>query len=216
MSDEPKESKVRRQPKQARSQEMVKAIQEACMRILTEEGTGALNTNRIAEVAGVNIASLYRYFPNKDAIVADVYERQLAMEASMLDALHLRAEEIDALSLEGTIRLLVDTYSEHRLRLLNLHQDFYRRHSHELDLADRMNDRYAQSWLAQSETWLVSVLERNRPRLGIDDVSRAAFLVLRALGGIMNAVVKDKPALLEQRAFRDDVVRMLIRYLSSD
>src|SRR5262245_39905095 len=54
----------RRRPKQARSQAIVKAIQEACLRILKEEGPDAVNTNRIAEVAGVNIASVYRYFPN--------------------------------------------------------------------------------------------------------------------------------------------------------
>jgi AcrR family transcriptional regulator len=206
-------SKPRRRPKQARSQQIVKAIQEACLRILTEEGPDAVNTNRIAEVAGVNIASLYRYFPNKDAIMAEVYERQLAIEAAMLDALHLRAAEIDALPLDGTVRLLVETYAEHRLRLLGLHEDFYRRHHHEFDLADRLNDRYAQSWLAQSEVWLGSVLERHRADVRVEDIPRACFLILRALGGIMNAAIKHNPAMIRDRAFRDDVTQMLLRYV---
>jgi AcrR family transcriptional regulator len=203
----------RRRPKQARSQEIVKAIQGACLRILTEEGPDAVNTNRIAEVAGVNIASVYRYFPNKDAIVAEIYERQLAIESEILDALHLRAAEIDALPLEGTVRLLVETYAEHRLRLVRLHGDFYRRHSHEFDLGDRKNDRYAQSWHAQSQAWLGGALEKQRATLRVTDVRRACFLVLSALHGIMNAAVKSRPERLADAAFRGEVVDMLLRYL---
>jgi AcrR family transcriptional regulator len=212
MTDDPV-SRPRRKPKQARSQQIVLAIEEACVRILTEEGPDAVNTNRIAEVAGVNIASVYRYFPNKDAIMAEVYERQLAMEGAMLDALHLRSDEIDALPLEGTIRLLVETYAEHRLRLLRLHEEFYRRHHHAFNLADRQNDRHARSWGAQSQAWLASVLERHRSELAVSDVPQACFLVLRALLGIMNAAVTERPESLGDGRFRDDVVRMLIRYL---
>jgi len=203
----------RRRPKQARSHEIVKAIREACLRILTEEGPDAVSTNRIAEVAGVNIASVYRYFPNKEAIMAQIYEQELAHEAELLDALHLRAAEIDALPLEGSVRLLVETYAEHRLRLVRLHGDFYRRHSQEFDLADRRNDRYAQSWQSQSQAWLAGVLAKERATLAIEDVGRASFLVLSALHGIMSAAVKSKPESLGDAAFRDDVVRMLLRYL---
>jgi AcrR family transcriptional regulator len=203
----------RRLPKQARSREIVKAIEEACLRILAEHGPDALNTNRIADVAGVNIASVYRYFPNKDAILAELYEKQLAMEGSMLDALHERAAEIDALPLEGTIRLLVQTYAEHRTRLLGLHQEFYRRHHHELDLAKRRSDRYGHSWHTQSQVWLGAVLERHRAELGVADVARAGFLVLGALQGIVSAAVKERPESLGNVEFREDVTRMLLRYV---
>jgi AcrR family transcriptional regulator len=205
--------KPRRRPKQARSAEIVKAIEEACVRILGAEGPEALTTNRIAEVAGVNIASLYRYFPNKDAILAELYERRLATEAAALDGLHDRAAEIDALSLEATMALLVDTYAEHRARLLALHGDFYRRHARELDLGDRTNTRYARSWRQQSAAWLATVLERHRASIGVEDVPRACFLILAALQGIMGAAVVARPESLADAAFRADVARMLLRYL---
>lgn len=203
----------RRRPKQARSQQIVKAIQEACARILAAEGPGAVNTNRIAEVAGVNIASVYRYFPNKDAILAEIYERQLELEAATLDALHAQAAEIDALPLEGTLGLLVDVYAEHRLRLLRLHADFYRRHHDAFDLAERASDRYAHSWQKQSSVWLGGVLALHARELRIVDVPRAAFIVLSALRGIMDAAVKQRPAELAEGPFRADVVRLLERYL---
>ena len=48
---------------------MVDTILQAAARVLAEEGLGRATTNRIAEVAGVSIGSLYQYFPNKLAIV---------------------------------------------------------------------------------------------------------------------------------------------------
>ncbi len=205
--------KPRRRPQQARSQEIVKAIEEASARILAREGAAALTTNRIAEVAGVNIASVYRYFPNKDAILAELYERQLALEGATLDALHARAAEIDALPLEGTLRLLVDVYVEHRLRLLHLHEEFYRRHQEAFDLADRSSERYAHSWQKQSAVWLGGVLAARAGELRVGDVGRASFVVFSALRGVIDAAVKQRPGDLAMGEFRDDVVRLLERYL---
>jgi AcrR family transcriptional regulator len=48
---------------------------DATARILAEDGFEAVNTNRVAEVAGVSIGSLYQYFPNKGALVGAVAVR---------------------------------------------------------------------------------------------------------------------------------------------
>ena len=39
---------------------------------------------RIAEVSGAAVGSIYQYFPNKDAIVAMLYERVLDQESEEL------------------------------------------------------------------------------------------------------------------------------------
>jgi AcrR family transcriptional regulator len=59
----------RKQPKQARSTELVAAILEAAAHILAKEGAARFTTARVAEKAGVSIGSLYQYFPNKAAIL---------------------------------------------------------------------------------------------------------------------------------------------------
>lgn len=72
---------MKKVPRQARSKATVDAIIQACAHILAQSGYRALNTNTVAEVAGVSIGSVYEYFPGKEAIVAamarDLLERNL-------------------------------------------------------------------------------------------------------------------------------------------
>ena len=59
----------RKQPKQARSTELVAAILDAAVQVLAKEGAQRFTTARVAERAGVSVGSLYQYFPNKAAIL---------------------------------------------------------------------------------------------------------------------------------------------------
>lgn len=68
----------RKLPTQARAQRTYRAILEAGARILERHGYEALTTNHVAELAGVGIASLYEYFPNKHALVAEIVRHVLA------------------------------------------------------------------------------------------------------------------------------------------
>ncbi|WP_371442512.1 TetR family transcriptional regulator [Pandoraea sp. ISTKB] len=60
---------LRKQPKQARSSELVAAILEAAIQVLAKEGAQRFTTARVAERAGVSVGSVYQYFPNKAAIL---------------------------------------------------------------------------------------------------------------------------------------------------
>lgn len=68
----------RKQPKQNRSAFMVETILQAATRVLSKESLAGFNTNRVAEVAGISVGSLYQYFPNKSALVAALLEREHA------------------------------------------------------------------------------------------------------------------------------------------
>ena len=59
----------RKQPRQARSTELVAAILEAAIQVLAKEGAPRFTTARVAEKAGVSVGSIYQYFPNKAAIL---------------------------------------------------------------------------------------------------------------------------------------------------
>jgi AcrR family transcriptional regulator len=59
----------RKQPKQARSTELVSSILAAAAQVLAQQGAHRFTTGRVAEKAGVSVGSLYQYFPNKAAIL---------------------------------------------------------------------------------------------------------------------------------------------------
>jgi AcrR family transcriptional regulator len=73
----------RKRPAQRRSKETVRAVIEAAARILARDGYERTNVNRVADLAGVSVGSLYQYFPSKEALVAavarDLAERTIAI-----------------------------------------------------------------------------------------------------------------------------------------
>jgi AcrR family transcriptional regulator len=61
---------------QERAKMTVDAILQATTYILKRQGHEGLTTNKIAEKAGVNIASLYQYFPNKESILFSLHKSE--------------------------------------------------------------------------------------------------------------------------------------------
>ncbi|SFF26108.1 transcriptional regulator, TetR family [Fontimonas thermophila] len=97
------ELQAKKRPRQARAQATFDAIVQACARVLAEEGYAAVTTNRVAELAGVSIGSLYEYFPNKQAIVASALARAMREIVEEVGA-SLRV----AVALEGQPRAGID------------------------------------------------------------------------------------------------------------
>ncbi len=54
---------------QARSRERLRRVLDAADEVLITQGAGSFTTNRIAQAAGIPVGSVYRYFPDKEAIV---------------------------------------------------------------------------------------------------------------------------------------------------
>src|SRR6516164_11651196 len=66
-----------RKPKQRRACQTVDAVLHAVVRVLKRDGFRSVTTNRIAEVAGVSIGSVYQYFPDKQAIFVALHKRHI-------------------------------------------------------------------------------------------------------------------------------------------
>jgi AcrR family transcriptional regulator len=76
---------TRRTPRQSRSRQTVEAVLAAVPLVLKRHGAGSTTTNRIAEVAGVSIGSLYQYFPDKESVFIALHERHVRDVRNVLD-----------------------------------------------------------------------------------------------------------------------------------
>jgi AcrR family transcriptional regulator len=80
---------TRKQPQQARSQDLVAAILTAAIQVLETEGVPRFTTARVAERAGVSVGSIYQYFPNKASILfrlqTDEWQQTSALLRSILE-----------------------------------------------------------------------------------------------------------------------------------
>ena len=82
----------RKQPRQARSTELVAAILEAAVQVLAKEGAQRFTTARVAEKAGVSVGSVYQYFPNKAAILFRLQSDEWRQTTNLLRAI---LEDVD-------------------------------------------------------------------------------------------------------------------------
>ena len=71
------QKKLLKAPRQKRSRERVQLILAATRSQLEQDGIRALSTNSIAARAKIPVSSIYQYFPDKEAVLAAVYEEYL-------------------------------------------------------------------------------------------------------------------------------------------
>ena len=76
--DLPERLQLRGKPKQKRTREAYNRILDAAIDLAYEQGLANINTNMIAERAELDIASLYRIFPNKESIFYWAADRLLS------------------------------------------------------------------------------------------------------------------------------------------
>lgn len=73
----PSELRPRKLPTQQRARDLVDKILDTTALLLDEVGIDGLTTNLIADRAEIRVSSIYRYFPNKHAILVALWERMI-------------------------------------------------------------------------------------------------------------------------------------------
>ena len=98
------------QPQQRRARQTRQRILDATLELLEESGIEKISTNLIASRAGVNIASLYKYFPDKHAILHELAQ-SFGQQQSDLICAYLVSIDIES-SIESVCGGLVDAVIE--------------------------------------------------------------------------------------------------------
>ena len=77
----------------------VEALLKAAESVFSEHGFAAATMSEIAARAGALVGSLYRFFPDKDALADALFERYLALAGEAYDTAEARAADMDAVAL---------------------------------------------------------------------------------------------------------------------
>ena len=188
---------ARKHPGQRRSEATVEAILEATARLLGTRGYEGTTTNRIAELAGTSVGSLYQYFPSKEAIMAALVERHIA---TVLGALGPRLAPSRHASFRSATRSAVaavlNAHASDPALLRVLHAELPR--TGRLAIA-----REAESKLNAPVT---DLLRFYRGEMRVRDRDLMAFVLVNLVEGLTHAALAHRPKLLRSRRFREMIV----------
>lgn len=193
----------RKKPSQRRSQETVRAILDGAARIFEEHGYAAGTTNRIAARAGVSIGSLYEYFPNKDAIVVALAEREIERERETLLAV------LEPASAREPLTALLERFVE---AVLELHAA--RPGLHRILFEEASHPPRAHACVLRFEESLAHTLEAVlRARgAGGEDPDTAAHLIVQTAEALAHRFVLRGIHDLDREAFVRETTRLLAGY----
>ena len=166
---------LRTTPVQERARGRVDAILAVAGTLLEEVPLERLSTQMIADRAGVPIGSVYRYFPNKNAIVAE-YARHAMLEADKSLLMQI-TQELGVLpwreAIDHTVDVVIRAYQEqpgYAKLLLTLRSTTEFKH-----ITDESNARVAQMFVLHPAVKQMIAADK------IELVSHAAVIAANAL-----------------------------------
>ncbi len=188
---------LKKRPKQARSQVMVETLLQATTRILRREGRESLTTNRIAEVAGVSVGSLYQYFPNKESLVDALRQRY---EAQFLERM------IRALG-SGASLPLREAVQEFARFIIDIHREDPQLHN---ELSPEIPEEQHRTVCEMVRAYL----EAHRDEVRRPDLEIATYVVVEVGESLVHNTALRAPERLEDPRFLDEVGDLMERYLA--
>lgn len=200
---------ARKQPRQQRSKRLVEAILQAAAEIFARLGYARATTNKIAERAGVSVGSLYQYFPNKDAVLAELLAQHHADVNAVVDAALLQLAD-PLIPLEAGLRqLLTELVALHQANpaLTRALSAAVIRESPAINALQKTQD-------AATEVSKVIALLAMRPDVRNGDHIAMAVVLGETTAQLTRWLVHDPPAGVDPSALLDEMVELLLRYLA--
>jgi AcrR family transcriptional regulator len=199
----------RKNASQERSRATVNALIEATARILVKEGFDKASTNRVAEVAGVSVGSLYQYFPSKEALVAAVIERH---SHEILQTVRGELADIETEPLEqGVRRLIGAAVKAHRVN-----PKLHRVVAEQIPRVGKL-ERVA-TFNRENFVLFRDYLESRRDEIRTLDLDLASFVCVNSIEALTHNAVLHYSKIFPDEAMEalvDEGARLIVGYLKS-
>ncbi|MBR0814615.1 TetR family transcriptional regulator [Bradyrhizobium diazoefficiens] len=197
----------RKNASQARSRATVDALVEATARILVREGFEKASTNRIAEIAGVSVGSLYQYFPSKEALVAAVIERH---NDEIMKVVRAAFAEVTDMPIDKAVRRLVTVAIEAH----HIDPDLHRILAEQIPRIGQLRDVEASN--REVHALVRGYLESHRKEMRKIDIDVATFICVSAIEAVAHNTVLNGAEMLSEKMVKvlvEETTRMVVGYL---
>ena len=193
----------RRSPRQKRSRLLYDKILTTARELFERDGFAYVTTNAIAETAQISIGSLYQYFKNCESIALAVYENAcgsaaLTMKRMTLDSLALPLEE----STSRHIELLIDIFEKNYYALFQI--------INEVPELRRVARPMSFETLISHTTQIA--LEQRFPKTDRLTIARKAYVLNRAVLGVLSGYVEEAPDFLKRKEVVAEMVALVHQY----
>lgn len=199
-------TKPRKNALQERSRATVDALVEATARVLVREGFEKTSTNRIAEIAGVSVGSLYQYFPGKEALVAAVIERH---NEKIMGLVRTTLAEITDMPIEKAMRRLVTVAIDaHRIN-----PELHRVLAEQIPRAGKLD---VEAFNREVHTLVRAYFNSHRKEMRKIDLDVATFICVSTIEAIAHNTVLNQAEMLSDKMVRtlvDEATRMVVGFL---
>jgi AcrR family transcriptional regulator len=195
-------SSIRRRPQQLRARQTVEAILDAVVRILKREGFPAITTNRVAEVAGVSIGSLYQYFPDRPALFEALHQRHIEEIDRLFAASFM---EHAGSPIDQLIRALVDAMIE--------------AHATDPELFDLLSTQVAhrkggsKDFSVRLHGAFLLAISSAAPELRKRGLDKVVFIVTHMVEALCHGAVLRRPAVLSLENAKAEITKAVLAYL---
>lgn len=192
---------MRKEPRQARSRATVETIIQAGARVLSREGWAGFTTNKVADLAGVSVGSLYQYFPDKLSLVDAIRQNHLDDCLSIMRK--VKAKELAPIQFVANIvQAMIEAHNTcpglHRVLLDEApSSDDYR----------NPNSGFEIEYLAYYADAVA--IYRNRQPNKADHIT--ALIISDAVDGVIHNAARR--GLLEDPAIQSELIRLISKYL---
>jgi AcrR family transcriptional regulator len=188
---------MRRTPRQLRAKQTVDAMLEAVVKILKEGGIEKITTNRIADVAGVSIGSVYQYFPDKKAIFEALHDRHVREAIRVAE--HAVVENAQG-SVEKLFRALLDGLVDLHAEDSEFHELLVSQVPHGAE-----SDRLFHESLSRA---LTLALSSRKPR-------KKVFLISHLLESLSHRIAFHRPKEISLAEGKEEAVKAILGYWRS-
>ena len=203
MTSKAAKTSVRRRPKQRRARQTVEAVLDAVVRLLKREGSEAITTNRIAEVAGVSIGSVYQYFPDKRAIFTALHQRHVDQIDRMVQT---KLVEHAGSSIEELLRAMVEAMVDAHATDPELYELLMTEVPHRADgtrdFAVRLHGAF-----------LLAISSRTHELKKRRDLDKVVFVVTHMVEALSHGAVLRRPVRMSLQDAKEEAVRAILAYL---